>query len=496
MPTLTEKQNQTYERLSSRQARKASTPGPINHPHTLPRLQRTIGNRAVQRMMQSRVGAVRAHGVGPSVREAAEHGTVGSGGVFPHFDRIKRAFGRHDIGHSRAHHGPRTAAAARAIGASAYTVGDQVAFAASPDLRTAAHEASHIVQQRAGVNLSNGVGHQGDKYERHADAVADLVVSGRSAETLLNQMAPAGSQALGSQRQAVQRKPIPTNFGNFDTTKYDDVGAKGSEHGIDIVLTFDPDKVKVNAKKIGLVQSIRYQLAGTNVGLFPVHQGRMVPSGAAQGSQIDRYGGGKYGNPLYATQAPGATDKLSDTPTVAGWGQHGWNYKDGKAEKHEIAILKDTPTLPGRGNNSGQQFETAALAVEGTQSGTYMGSVSWGWSVDGKGKFTKQPVTIKSMGDPSAEFITTAKQWNKTSVGGTIKTTADPTTVYDASYAPAFTVDKGTEVELIKAAPIHNDITYDEVKIKGGKKVGQTGRIKVNDMQETGGTAVIKLPTP
>jgi hypothetical protein len=49
------------------------------------------------------------------------------------------------------------------------------------------------------VQLSSGVGQAGDAYERHADAVADLVVQGKSAAGLLDEMAGGGGGA------AVQR---------------------------------------------------------------------------------------------------------------------------------------------------------------------------------------------------------------------------------------------------------------------------------------------------
>jgi hypothetical protein len=43
-----------------------------------------------------------------------------------------------------------------------------------------------VVQQRAGVHLAGGVGQEGDPYEQHADAVAQRVVAGQSAEDLLD----------------------------------------------------------------------------------------------------------------------------------------------------------------------------------------------------------------------------------------------------------------------------------------------------------------------
>ena len=62
------------------------------------------------------------------------------------------------------------------------------------------------MQQRAGVSLKGGVGQVGDRYEQHADQVADLVVQGKSAAGLLDQMAGGVRQGQGAEA-AVQRKP-------------------------------------------------------------------------------------------------------------------------------------------------------------------------------------------------------------------------------------------------------------------------------------------------
>ncbi len=90
------------------------------------------------------------------------------------------------------------------MGAAAYAQGDRIAFKSQPDLHTAAHEAAHVVQQRRGVQLQNGVGEAGDPYERAADAVADRVVAGESAEALLDGVSDGRSSAT-----AVQRKELP-----------------------------------------------------------------------------------------------------------------------------------------------------------------------------------------------------------------------------------------------------------------------------------------------
>jgi hypothetical protein len=105
----------------------------------------------------------------------------------------------------RAHTGAAAEAANAELGSTAYAKGTDVAFAGAPDLHTAAHEAAHVVQQRAGVHLKGGVGEAGDAYERHADAVADQVVAGRSAEGLLTRaVGSPGGGGGGVQLKAVQ----------------------------------------------------------------------------------------------------------------------------------------------------------------------------------------------------------------------------------------------------------------------------------------------------
>jgi len=157
-------------------------------------LQRTIGNRAVQRLLappvQRREEVPPEYDAPPdAVHAAARAGVQTASTTLPYAAQIQRSFGAHDIDAVRAHQGPAAAGAAAAMGAAAYTTGDHVVFAGTPDLRTTAHEAAHAVQQRAGVAVANGVGRAGDAYERHADAVADRVIAGQSAEDLLSGLA-------------------------------------------------------------------------------------------------------------------------------------------------------------------------------------------------------------------------------------------------------------------------------------------------------------------
>lgn len=141
--------------------------------------------------------AGQAQGPG-AVQEAAAAGIAGPGGQLPHLDRIQQSFGRHDVSGISAHQDGAASEAAGAMGARAYATGSHVAFAGSPDLHTAAHEAAHVVQQKGGVQLAGGVGQVGDRYEQHADAVADAVVAGQSAEGLLDQMGGGGGGSAGA----------------------------------------------------------------------------------------------------------------------------------------------------------------------------------------------------------------------------------------------------------------------------------------------------------
>jgi hypothetical protein len=169
-----------------------SKPGGTSRVESVQRREPAVGKRARTDGLVAR----------RSVHEVAAAGVDGAGTTLPHLDRIQDSFGRHDVTQVRAHVGGDAAAAAEAIGAEAYATGDRVAFASAPTLHTAAHEAAHTVQQRGGVQLLGGVGVAGDAYEQHADAVADAVVRGESAEALLDEHAGAGP----TQASTVQRR--------------------------------------------------------------------------------------------------------------------------------------------------------------------------------------------------------------------------------------------------------------------------------------------------
>jgi hypothetical protein len=155
-----------------------------------------------------------------SVHAAASQGITTPASPLPHGESIQRLFGRHDVSQVQAHTGPEAAGSARAMGAEAYATGNHVVLGSRTDLHTVAHEAAHVVQQRSGVQLKGGIGAAGDVYERHADAVADRVVAGHSAEDLLD------GGGASSATPVVQRKDGPDDakiLGNQANLKGTDV---------------------------------------------------------------------------------------------------------------------------------------------------------------------------------------------------------------------------------------------------------------------------------
>ncbi|MCU1350760.1 MAG: Peptidoglycan-binding domain 1 protein, partial [Acidobacteria bacterium] len=140
-----------------------------------------------------------------AIHDAAAAGTRGPGGPLPFLDRIQQSFGAHDVTGARAHVDAGAAQASRALGANAFTFGGDVAFAARPTLRSAAHEAAHVVQQRGGMAPEGGVGKAGDRYERQANEAAERVADGRSSEDLFDR----DNVRLFNPRRAVQRDEPP-----------------------------------------------------------------------------------------------------------------------------------------------------------------------------------------------------------------------------------------------------------------------------------------------
>ena len=95
--------------------------------------------------------------------------------------QMENSFG-HDFADVRVHTDTQADLLNRALGAHAFTVGEHIAFSAgryrpgtSTTLRLAAHELTHVLQQRRGLIgsiLREGIGRPGDAYELEAEQMA------------------------------------------------------------------------------------------------------------------------------------------------------------------------------------------------------------------------------------------------------------------------------------------------------------------------------------
>jgi hypothetical protein len=133
-----------------------------------------------------------ANGVTANADAAVATAASSSGSALP--DTLKSKFESSlgtDLSSVRVHTGAESATAAGAVGAKAYTLGNDIHFGAGHfDSSSAsgqhliAHEVAHTVQQRGGSPRRQNkleVSAPGDAFEHAADAAADAMVAGRRA---------------------------------------------------------------------------------------------------------------------------------------------------------------------------------------------------------------------------------------------------------------------------------------------------------------------------
>jgi Domain of unknown function (DUF4157) len=145
------------------------------------RLQRSVGNAGVMQLLSD----------DGDEAPSPIHDVIGQGGGTPleagTRSAMEQRFGQ-DFGDVKVHTGDKASESAAAVGANAYTVGNEIVFRAghydtgSPTgQRTIAHELTHVVQQRQGpVDGSDAPGgirlsDPGDPFERAADDAASTI---------------------------------------------------------------------------------------------------------------------------------------------------------------------------------------------------------------------------------------------------------------------------------------------------------------------------------
>ena len=356
--------------------------------------------------------------------------------ALPYADRIQSSFGRHSISGIEAHMGGSATSASKALGANAFTIGNMVAFGKSPDLHTAAHEAAHVVQQRAGIHLKDGMGQPGDTHEQHADTVADRVVQGKSAEALLDQYSGCGG-GLAVQCSFSGSFPIPGSTSGFEVDMQTQSLAGGDAmSGLDGYIRFVPAAGSPNSNVITMNQIIRTtNVAGGDIGLVTMPADRRargglgdpgilteedIATGVEGGFHTDvlhRANAGAAGVPMsdplstrypHGATQPGQVTQFGSVTQPAQYGG-GVGGRFGSAtpgfkrsdEPHDMksTVLYDTPGTPGPGGNFDQVFESVA---RGEDTNINYGTVHWGQSIR-SGEVTNELTPVVTAGS-SATF--------------------------------------------------------------------------------------------
>jgi hypothetical protein len=202
--------------------------------NNLLQLQRRLGNTTVTRMLQQQAPPATdeagptaplvpedehpdpgAPGLNADAEQAVQQASSSSGEELPQGlrSRFESSLGT-EFGHVRLHNGAESAEAAAAVGAMAYTVGQDIHFGADtyhPETADGqsliAHEVAHTVQQRGVSDAPQAkleVSSPGDPYEVEAERFAQNFVSGRASAVSL---VSAGAVA----RPKVLREPAPAD---------------------------------------------------------------------------------------------------------------------------------------------------------------------------------------------------------------------------------------------------------------------------------------------
>jgi hypothetical protein len=439
----------------------------------------------------------------------AERSGSGQGLPDPVRGKMERAFSADFSGVS-----VRESSEASALGAQAFTRGSEVVFAPGhyhPDSERGqsliGHELAHVVQQSEGrvaptiqgkgIALNDDAGLEAEADDLGARAARGEVVRS-GGPSMDGRAAPTQLKASGS---VIQLAPLETHWGRFIDRTYSLM-----PHGCHMTLDFEPGP-GVDATKIGLSQSVRGDAGTTPVSLDPTNERRMVPSGPGAGYGIDRVA--PPNNPIYGARSLGSGQTLSDTATTnapSGVTPSPGSSTTPRTASYELGHRHGTTTpknawlddLPQDPSLSNTVFETTALALEGTQRGTYYGSVRWGWERGGSG-VTLVPFTRVSEGMPSQNFLAAAEAWNASTAQGTIEAKNSPTQCFrlaSGAFVADYDVPRGTQIDHLSTTTAAG-VVYDFVRIVDGTHARATTYIRNLDLRDRGnGAATVDLPVP
>lgn len=466
--------------------------------------------------------------------------------------RLERIFDT-DFSTVRVHTDPEAGRLSFALGANAFTTGRDIFFDygayqphSFPGQRLLAHELAHVVQQRGAAPSKLVLGEPGDQYEREADAISANIAatSGqlksagspdashasagpaitpiRSSSTSLVQLDPSEEKKKAARPASAKPAttaptaavPVKTWAGDFTAPTFD-VGRSGDVYGANIVISFLPNK-SVDAESIALVQTAQEFNSTIETHEDPlddvpqpntvktekgqeVFKNRLVEGVNDFGRHIDEIP--KSRTPLANATVDAESKELAKSVPIPDFWAEGikihtqFGFRTDKKGAH-TAETTDTPrsTLPAAASGS-QNFETAAVAIDGIQKGTYYGSVKWGWRKDA-GKTSPDPIKFEKSQEaaPSSGFFKAAAAWNASkntedkpsiplpiSSNKMLSATSELMDGPDAKAKPVAKLDKGTTIEAFEDA---SQPGWVRVIVTAPHKRGQIGWIKATQLTD------------
>jgi len=378
-------------------------------------LQRSIGNRAVQRLLASRLGQEPrdANGVAAGADIAVDRAGASSGQALPGEirGRFENSLGA-DLSGVRVHTGSESAEAATAVGAKAYTVGQDIHFGKGfyapgdpAGVHLLAHEVAHTVQNQGTVaaRLSTlEVSSPADTAEVEADRAADAMVAHTAAGVHQDDQSRVGRVALSSVPKTIARGELKTNGGSF---KIDDYVERDTDKdnnpdlkrvGANIEITFTPAE-SVTSDKISFVQIMKTTKDDTPY-LFENEKPRATDAASGDaGWAVDRLKGKKSAN--YAQDNDGSAG-----------GNTRFGHRKSKTDVADAWMHDDISLSRTKGQKMAVNATSFALDNTG---GKYLGGVTWGFTTDATGKTVKKAEAIQSMGDPGGVQKSALEKWNE-----------------------------------------------------------------------------------
>jgi hypothetical protein len=449
MRTFAEKSQGTQQaRASKSTATAQSHLGQSIGVNSILHLQRTIGNQAVQRMLDANTEAKKTGSTTTDIPPVGHD--LGRNSIHPPIavllqraaseparpiseplrGSLEQSFA-YDFSRVRVHNGPASDEAAQRIGARAYTLGTDIHLGAEAHSLTGrefnhllVHEAVHTLQQggrrvtpKAGLAVSN----PSDAAEQEAERMANSVTTEAALPNLPSALAPRDAMRAHNAPQVVARMVAPqlqrdltgkktVKDGEFDLNLKTESHA-GAKSGMSGTIKFTASDIAPDSSNIRLLQIVKTTVGSTG-------KDYMWTGGEANRNKIMTAAdktkgveGGFFVDQTHTGLSP--RSKKTDaaiSPYYIDYGNSGpTNNYDGskKGKTVKDASLWD---YPGDSSEGEFHFETAA---KGADTGYVYATLTWGFTISDAAKGTLDKEHATANRGPSATFGAAVKAFDE-----------------------------------------------------------------------------------